>query len=584
MADVLNVTEENKFKGTLFIEAYDSLIDSIGDDAESETEKALDITFNAIGAVASTVMLAVDPLGSLFGAGVGWLFEHISFLRDALNQVLGNPEEIQANVEQTKAKAAELRVLAEDHHKGLAKFDGWTGQASEKFQASMDGMGKELDSLAGAVETKAKIVAVMGMLVTVLRDIIRDLISQLIGSLIGGALIAAASAVVTFGASIVGFVGYAVGKAVALGTNIAARVSRVIASLGRLMRKIGDVDDIMKKISKGWDRFDNAADVGEITYEGYKASKDVDKKIDEALDKDEQNDKVTDANNKAKEAGQKYEQAKKDEEKQAQEAKAANDALNTASEKAKAANDKVSAAVDEVNKAAESGDQAAYDRAKAKYDAAKAEADAARASAASAASTAAKEARDLSDAAQKSLDAQQAAKPSDDAAKAAYEEYKKNNPGTPDAARDAAEQDLNTKNDAAKQANEAYEKANADFAAKNAAAAEANARAFASGSDADIKAAEQASKAAEESGKSVKSAADTAKSSGEAAKASYEQFQKDHSSGTPASSTPSDPLQHARDVNKDTGVGDALGGDAFFGGFGKSGATPQVDGPTVQHH
>jgi uncharacterized protein YukE len=279
----MNITEENKFKGSLFVEAYASLIDGIGKDAETETEKALDITFNAIGAASATAMVAIDPLGSLIGAGIGWLIEHVSFLRDALNQVMGNPEEIQANVEATKARAAELRVLAEDHKNGLATFDGWTGRSSESFKTSMDTMGAELDELANAVETKAKIVAIMGMIVTVLRDIIRDLIAQLLGSLIGGAIAAAALAIPTFGASIAAFIGVAVGKAVALGVNIAARVARVIAALSRQLKRIGDLDDVMAKISKGWERFENSADAAEITYEGVKAAKDVDQTIDQAL-------------------------------------------------------------------------------------------------------------------------------------------------------------------------------------------------------------------------------------------------------------------------------------------------------------
>ncbi len=290
----MNITEKNKLKGSLFIEAYGSLIDGISKDAESEAEKALDITFNAIGAASATVMLAIDPLGSLIGAGIGWLIEHVSFLRDALNQLMGNPEEIQANVEATKAQAAELRVLAEDHKNGLATFDGWTGQSSERFKTSMDGMSQELDELASAVETKAKIVAIMGMLVTVLRDIVRDLIAQLLGSLIGGAILAAAAMIPTFGASIPAFIGFAVGKAVALGVNIASRVARVVAALGRQMKRIGDLDDIMAKISKGWNRFENSADVAEITYEGVKASNGVDKTIDEAVAK----------NNQAGQAGQ----------------------------------------------------------------------------------------------------------------------------------------------------------------------------------------------------------------------------------------------------------------------------------------
>lgn len=280
---ILNVTDENRFKGTLFIEAYDEMIDSISGEAETETERALDITFNTIGAVSSTVMLAVDPLGSLFGAGVGWLIEHVSFLRAPLDMLMGNPDEIQAHVQATTKQAVETRVLAEDHRKWLATFDGWAGPAADAFRADMELLGRELDTMAKAVETKAKVVAVNGVLVTVLRDIVRDLIAQLIGSLIGGAVVALAAAAFTAGASLAIFAGIAVAKATALAVNIAARIARVVAALTRQMGRIDKLDDIVRKLGKGWDRFENAADGGEIIYEGWKGAKGVDRAVDKAL-------------------------------------------------------------------------------------------------------------------------------------------------------------------------------------------------------------------------------------------------------------------------------------------------------------
>ena len=127
----------------------------------------------------------------------------------------------------------------------------------------------------------------------------------------------------------------------------------------------------------------------------------------------------------------------------------------------------------------------------------------------------------------------------DEAAKAAYEEYKRNNPGQTDPARAAAESDLTAKNDAAKAANAQYEQANVDFAAANAAAAEANAKAFASGSEADIKAAEEASRKAEQAGTTAERAANDAKAAGEAAKSSYESFQSQQSQPAPNGSSSS---------------------------------------------
>ncbi|GAA2690879.1 hypothetical protein LV78_002984 [Actinosynnema pretiosum] len=279
----MEITEENEFKGALFISSWDEMIDSIGKDAETEAEKVLDVTFAAIGAASSMAMLAVDPFGTILGAGIGWLIEHVTFLREPLDQLMGDPDDVNANVAATKANAVEMRVLAETHRNTLAQPQEWSGQSQEAFKASMAALGEELDSLANAVEQKAKIVAVCGMLVQVLRDIVRDMIAQFLGSLLAGAIAAAAAAVFTFGASIAGFIAYAVGKAVALGVNIASRLARLVGGLGRQMGRIKNLDDITEGIGKGWKRFENVADVSEIGYESWKAQEGVDRAIDKAV-------------------------------------------------------------------------------------------------------------------------------------------------------------------------------------------------------------------------------------------------------------------------------------------------------------
>lgn len=563
---LVNMDEDSKYKGTLFIEAYDSLIDSITGEAQSE----LDLAFNAIGAVASTVSLVLDPFGSLLGAGLGWLMEHISILKEALDEVMGDPEDIQANVEATKAKAAELRVLAEDHRRSLATFDGWTGAASEKFQTSMDTMGKELDGLAEGVEGKAKIVAMMGTLVSVLRDVVRDAIAQFVGSVIANAAIGLLGAIFTFGGSLAYAAAQIGREAAELAFTLGSKIQRVISALAKLMGKVGNLDDIMEKLGKNWERFDNAADAAEISYAAYQAAEGVDKAVDKAVQDDIEKDKLDEATKASSDATAKYQTAKDAESKQADDVGRANDALSAAGDKTQSASSDVQRAADEVNRAAASGNQSAYDAAKARYDAADAKYDAARAEAVTAAQHVARETRELSDAAKASYDALQAGKPADDAAQKAYADYLQYTGGT-------ADPTVTAKNDAVRTANEAYEKANVDFMAKNAAAAEANARAFESGSDADIAAAEKAAQEAQVAGKSLESAAAEAKAAGEAAASGS------GSSGSGSGSEPSDvddPLAYARKVNESTGYTDALKG--AFGGSGSSDA-PDTSSPTVKH-
>jgi uncharacterized protein YukE len=267
--------------GTGIFEAYHGMISSIGEESASEADYVLGVAFDSIGALSATVAAVLDPLAALAAAGVGWLLEHLSFLRKPLDYLLGDKAAIQANVDTTTQLAAQLAQLAGDHRTELGNADGWTGQSAEAFRASMARMGEELDSLADAVRTKAKVVAVTGTLVVILRDIIRDAIAQFIGTLISGAIQAVALLLPTFGASVPIFVGKAVGRAVALGTSIAAKVAKLLAALGRNASRVTQLSGVMTKIGKGWERFENVADVAEVSYESKKAAD----KVDDAVDK-----------------------------------------------------------------------------------------------------------------------------------------------------------------------------------------------------------------------------------------------------------------------------------------------------------
>jgi uncharacterized protein YukE len=264
------------WSGTGIFEAYHGMITSIGDGSASEADYVLGVAFDSIGALSSTVAAALDPLAAVAASGVGWLLDHISFLRKPLDLLLGDKAAIQANVDATSDLAARLRQLSDDHRREMGATDGWTGMSSETFKASMDKMGEELDALAEAVRTKAKVVAVTGTLVVILRDIIRDAIAQFIGTLISGAIQAAAWLLPSFGTSIPIFIGKAVGRATALGVSIAAKVVKLVAALGRNSARVGQLSDVMSKIGKGWERFENVADVSEVAYESKKATDRVD--------------------------------------------------------------------------------------------------------------------------------------------------------------------------------------------------------------------------------------------------------------------------------------------------------------------
>ena len=56
----------------------------------------------------------MDPFGAILAAGVGWLIEHVGPLKEALNALTGNADEIAAQSETWKNVATELGSVGQD--------------------------------------------------------------------------------------------------------------------------------------------------------------------------------------------------------------------------------------------------------------------------------------------------------------------------------------------------------------------------------------------------------------------------------------------------------------------------------------
>jgi uncharacterized protein YukE len=244
--------------GAGFVDSYAGLVDSVKNDSESEGMKALDVSINAAGAVVDTVATLADPLGAVLNAGVGWLLQHISFLREPLDALLGNPDEINANVDQLKTAAAEMHQLADEHRQDVGTVGEWSGDTADAYRNSMHQLADELESLGKTLDGTATVAAVSGMLVCTLREIVYGLISSVISELIRDALIAAASAVVTFGSSIAAFCGVAGARAAATASKIAGKISKLLQAFARQGSRLAKLAEAMEKITKGLDRFSTA--------------------------------------------------------------------------------------------------------------------------------------------------------------------------------------------------------------------------------------------------------------------------------------------------------------------------------------
>lgn len=204
-----------------------------------------------------------DPFASLRGVA-GWAVDHVAFLREPIEQLAGDPQGVRATADAIRAAAERLRELAEAQRETLAKPAGWTGPAKDAYQASMDALGDELGSLAGAVAAKGVVVENTGAMVQALRDAVLHTLGQYSDSLVPGAINAYVFAPFTFGASIAMFLGSVVDSATQLGASIAAKMDDLNAALTRQVDRVKQLDGISDEIGRSWERFESVAG-GEAT-------------------------------------------------------------------------------------------------------------------------------------------------------------------------------------------------------------------------------------------------------------------------------------------------------------------------------
>ncbi|EWC60074.1 hypothetical protein UO65_4640 [Actinokineospora spheciospongiae] len=258
------------------VDSVAGFVDSLTADAEGEGPDVIDAALGGAGAVVDVVSSLANPLSAVASAGVGWLLEHVDFLREPLDALLGDPDEINANVDQLKQAALEMKVIAQEHREDLGSAADWGGESGEAFHGSMDRLAAEFEALGKTMDGTAAIYALSGMLVCELRSLVFGWISDLIGELVAGALIAAASAAPTFGGSIAAYAGYAGVRGATMATKIAGRLGKLGSAMGRMGGRLAELGTKMDELAKGLERFGTVAEVGGYAKGAYDAAQPYD--------------------------------------------------------------------------------------------------------------------------------------------------------------------------------------------------------------------------------------------------------------------------------------------------------------------
>ncbi|NBH02666.1 hypothetical protein [Amycolatopsis sp. SID8362] len=220
---------------------------------------ALDVGTDALDLLGA----AMDPLGTLASAGVGWLIEHISFLKDGLDKLAGKPEAVTAKAVTWANISKQLTETAEQYERQAKKVqqsfsDCGSAEAYQKTAESYVGVLRGAASHADSASTAMNVGAA---LVGTERGLIRDMISSFVGELIVKALAALAASWCTFGGTIAAFIADTVVEGGILAEKISTRIAKIVEKLEGLAKGAGKskaalegAANALKKVGKGVDK------------------------------------------------------------------------------------------------------------------------------------------------------------------------------------------------------------------------------------------------------------------------------------------------------------------------------------------
>jgi hypothetical protein len=194
---------------------------------------------NAVAAGLSLIGAVMDPLQAVFAAGVGWLMEHVSCLREPLDKLLGDPKAIEGhaktwyNIEQRIYDATDF--FADQVNRSTA---AWAAQSAEAYRRRARGHAESMQALGKIADGMGKATTIVGAMVGIIRNTIRDIVAEVIGACISKALQALTVVLIP---KVAAEIAILVGKTSTKILSLLKRLFAAIKEMGVFTRQMGDL-------------------------------------------------------------------------------------------------------------------------------------------------------------------------------------------------------------------------------------------------------------------------------------------------------------------------------------------------------
>ncbi|MEP7762822.1 toxin glutamine deamidase domain-containing protein [Sanguibacter sp. 25GB23B1] len=175
-------TESSALAGTLLIESVNDLATAL------DNEDWLAAGLAGVGTALDTLAAVSDPLGTLIGAGLGWVMEHLEPLKGWLNDLTGDANAVAGFAATWDNIAAQLDTSASDlEHVTQTDLELMSGASLAAYTLYARDMTMHLRAVSGSSASVASSLRTCGMVVQIVHDLVRDTLAELAGAIISWA-------------------------------------------------------------------------------------------------------------------------------------------------------------------------------------------------------------------------------------------------------------------------------------------------------------------------------------------------------------------------------------------------------------
>ncbi|WAL67781.1 DUF6531 domain-containing protein [Amycolatopsis cynarae] len=201
----------------------------------------------ALGTGMDLLTMAMNPVGTLISYGLNWLIEHVKPLKDALDQLAGDADQIAAYSQTWKNVAQAVQQAGKDLAATVEKDTAnWSGQAADTYRANLKNKIGHINAASTCAETIAIVVQIVGVITGAVRGIVRDMVTQAIGDFIQDAL----EEVCSLGLGTPVVVAQVVEQVSAWMEKIGAVIKKLINSVEKLRPMMSKLEEIFAAIKK----------------------------------------------------------------------------------------------------------------------------------------------------------------------------------------------------------------------------------------------------------------------------------------------------------------------------------------------